>query len=94
MLLNVKACLVYTAVQECDALLQVEPTSDVGQRCDDPRLLLRSGSTQRQMEGQDTVGLRRWVSVADRLDCVFEAQVEVTRPSVDLGQYQETPRHE
>ena len=94
MLLNVKASLVYTAPQACDALLQVEPTTDAGQRCDTPRLLLLSGSTVRQFEGEDTIGLRRWVSVGSRLDCMFEAQVEVHRPAVDLSQLSETPRHQ
>ena len=94
MLLNVKASLVYTAPQPCDALLQVEPTTDSGQRCDDARILLLSGATIRQVEGEDAIGVRRWVSIGDRLDCVYEAQVEVRRTIPDLGQLQETPRHE
>lgn len=94
MLLNVKACLVYTATQDCDALLQLEPTTDGGQRCDNPRLLLLSGSTVRQFEGEDTIGVRRWVSVGSRLDCIYETQVEVHRPAADLGQLQETPRYQ
>lgn len=94
MRLNVKACLVYTAVQGCDALLQVEPTSDSGQRCDDARLLLLSGSTIRQVDSAETIGVCRWVSIGTRLDCIYEAQVEVTRSAVDLGRLQESPRHE
>ncbi|CAN0601770.1 unnamed protein product, partial [Ectocarpus sp. 12 AP-2014] len=93
-LLNVKACLVYAAAQECDALLQVEPTSDIGQRCDRARLLLLSGSTVQQIEGEDSIGVRRWVSIGTRLDCIFEAQVEIHRPMVDLSGLQETPRHQ
>lgn len=94
MFLNVKACLVYTAAQPCDALLQVEPTTDGGQRCDDPRLLLLSGSTLRRVEGEDSIGVRRWITVGTRLDCVFEAQIEVRRNATELGALQETPRHE
>lgn len=94
MLLNVKACLVYSALEDCDALLQIEPTSDGGQRCDNPRLLLLSGSTVRQFEGEETIGVRRWISVGARLDCIYEAQVEVHRPAADLSQLRETPRHQ
>ena len=94
MLLKVTASLVYSAAQGCDALLQIEPSTDGGQRCDAPRLLLLSGSDVRQMEGEDTIGVRRWVSVGAQLDCRYEAQIEVTRPAVDLNQLQETPRHQ
>ncbi len=94
MLLNVKACLVYTAPQVCDALLQVEPTTDGGQRCEDPRFLLLSGTSVREFEGEDTIGMRRWVSVGERLDCIYEAQVEVRRHVAALDQLRETPRHQ
>lgn len=92
MLLNVTACLVYSAPQDCDALLQIEPSTDSGQRCDNPRLLLLSGATVRQFEGRESIGVRRWVSVGARLDCVYQAQVEVNRPAIELSQLQETPR--
>ena len=92
MLLNVTANLAYTAAQDCDALLQVEPTNDSGQRCINPRLLLQSGATVGQQEGEDGIGLRRWVSIASQLNCRFTVQVEVTRPVVDLAPLPETPR--
>lgn len=94
MLLNVKACLVYAATDPCDALLQIEPTTDSGQRCDDPRLLLLSGATLREVEGEDAIGTGRWINVTNRLDCIFEVQVEVRRAVADLGALQETPRHQ
>lgn len=93
MLLNVTACLVYSAAQSCDALLQIEPTSDDGQRCDAPRVSLLSGANMCQIGGEDGIGLRRWVSITTQLDCYFQAQVEVTRPPVDLHALRETPRH-
>jgi transglutaminase-like putative cysteine protease len=92
-LLNVTACLVYSATQACDALLQVEPTSDGGQRCDNSRLSLLSGSDVRQIEGEDAIGLRRWVSIGTQLDCYFQVQVEVLRPKINLAELQETPLH-
>jgi transglutaminase-like putative cysteine protease len=91
-LLKLTTCLVYSATQACDALLQIEPTTDCGQRCDNARLLLLSGSNVRQLEGEDAVGLRRWVSIGEQLDCYYEAQVEVVRPSTDLSQLRETAR--
>ncbi|WP_227445238.1 transglutaminase family protein [Cognatishimia sp. F0-27] len=94
MLLNVKTCLVYTAAQACDALVQMEPTTDGGQRCDNPRFLLLSGSTLRQVEGEEAIGVRRWISIGSRLDCIYEAQVEVRRAAATLDGLQETPRHQ
>lgn len=93
MLLNVKACLVYTAAQPCEALLQLEPTTDDGQRCNHERLLLLSGSDVRQFPGENDIGIRRWVSISSRLDCIYEAQLDVQRPAIDLNQLQEGPRH-
>lgn len=93
MLLNVTACLVYSATQDCDALVQIEPTTDGRQRVDNPRLSLLSGSNVRQLEGEDAIGVRRWVSIGTQLDCYFEAQVEVNSPAIDLTHLKETPRH-
>ncbi len=94
MLLNVTADLTYSATQTCDVLLQIEASMDAGQRCDTNRLLLMSGTQMRQTEGEDGIGLRRWISVTTQLQCRYETQVEVTRPAVDLTQLNETPRYE
>ncbi|MBT8414410.1 MAG: transglutaminase family protein [Boseongicola sp.] len=94
MLLNVKACLVYSAAQPCEALLQLEPTTNDGQRCDHGRLLLLSGSDLQQLPGENDIGVRRWVSISSQLDCIFEAQLDVHRPAIDLSQLQETPRYQ
>ena len=94
MLLNVTVGLVYSASQPCDALVQIEPTSDGGQWCDNPRFLLLSGSSVRQFDGEHHIGLRRWVSVGTQLDCLYEAKVHINRPAMDMGQLSETPRHQ
>jgi transglutaminase-like putative cysteine protease len=93
MLLNVTACLVYSTTQDCDALLQIEPSTDAGQRCDNPRFSLLSGANVREFEGEDAVGMRRWVSVGTQLDCYYQVQVEVNRAAIDVTQLRETPRH-
>ncbi|SFR39455.1 transglutaminase-like domain-containing protein [Litoreibacter janthinus] len=93
MLLTVTASLVYSATQACEALLQIEPTTDAGQRCDNPCLSLMSGGTVRELEGEDAIGIRRWVSVGAQLDCYYTAHFEVNRPAIDLARLQETPRH-
>ncbi|MCC1492496.1 transglutaminase family protein [Cognatishimia sp. F0-27] len=72
----------------------MEPTTDGGQRCDNPRFLLLSGSTLRQVEGEEAIGVRRWISIGSRLDCIYEAQVEVRRAAATLDGLQETPRHQ
>lgn len=94
MLLNVKARLVYTATQTCDALLQIEPTTDGGQRCNNPRLSLLSGSTLRLVEGEDSVGIRRWITISMRLECIYDAQIEVRRTARELNSLLETPRYQ
>lgn len=94
MLLDVTASLTYSAAYPCDVLLQIEPTTDGGQRCDDPRLLLLSGTNVREFDGEDAIGARRWVSVTGRLDCHYTARIEVSRPAVDLATLDETPRHQ
>ncbi|KIN61121.1 Transglutaminase-like protein [Sulfitobacter noctilucae] len=94
MLLDVTVSLVYAALQACDALLQIEPTTDSAQRCDDPRFLLMSGTDVRMFEGEDTVGMRRWISVKNQLDCQYKAQFEVSRTAADLSALEETPRHQ
>lgn len=94
LLLDVKACLTYRATQACDAMLQIEATTDIGQRCDNQRFLMLSGSNLAQHEGEDCVGLRRWVSVGSQMDCIYEARFEVSRFATDLGPLQETPRHQ
>ncbi|MDA9865239.1 transglutaminase family protein [bacterium] len=92
MLLKVTASLVYSATQTCDAMLQIEPSTDGTQRCDNPRLTFAAGTSVRQAEGEDTIGLRRWISVDTQLDCHYETEVKVNRPAADLGQLRETPR--
>lgn len=94
MLLTVTAHLVYSATQTCDALLQIEASSDSGQRCDTNCLSLRAGRELQRIKGEDGVGMRSWVSNANSLECHYEMRVEVTRPQVDLGQLSETPRHQ
>ncbi|MBT8410931.1 MAG: transglutaminase family protein [Octadecabacter sp.] len=94
MLLNVTACLVYSAVHPCEVLIQIEPTTGSGQRCGDARLSLLSGSDVRQLEGEENIGLRRWVSIGTQLDCYYQVQVEVIRPVIELSGLQETPRHQ
>lgn len=93
-MIDVTAHLVYTATQACDALLQIEATSDDGQRCVQNRLSLRSGTQLREIDGEDCIGLRRWISVNTRLECQYQTQVELLRPAVDLPQLRETPRHQ
>jgi hypothetical protein len=93
-LLNVSADLVYTAQQTCDALLQIEASTDDGQRCDINTLSLRSGAQLQETVGEDGIGMRRWISVTDRLECHYELQAEVTRLAVDLGALKETPRYQ
>jgi hypothetical protein len=93
-LLNVSADLIYSAQQTCDALLQVEASTDGGQRCDINTLSLRSGTQLQEIVGEDGVGIRRWISVTGRLEIHYELQAQVTRLGVDLGALNETPRYQ
>ncbi|MEM5475460.1 transglutaminase family protein [Pacificibacter sp. AS14] len=94
MLLNVSADLIYSAQQTCDALLQIEASTDDGQRCDFNTLSLRSGTQLQETLGEHGIGMRRWISVTDRLEIHYELQAEVTRLAVDLCTLDETPRYQ
>lgn len=92
MLLNVTVDLTYAAMQPSDALLLIEASADSGQMCHSNRFLMMSGTDTHLITGEDNIGQRRWVSISRQLQCRYEAQVEITRPNVDLGQLSETPR--
>lgn len=94
MLLNVTVDLSYSAAQACDGLLQIEAVTDWGQRCENSRFLLMSGTELQRVAGEDGVGQRRWVSITTQLQCRYETQVEVTRPAFDLSLIKETPRYQ
>jgi transglutaminase-like putative cysteine protease len=94
MLLNVTVDLSYSAMQACDALLQIEAVTDCGQRCESSRLLLMSGIELRLVAGEDGIGQRRWVSITTQLQCRYETQVQVSRLACDISQIKETPRYQ
>lgn len=94
MLLSVKTTLVYSAQQPCDVLLQIEPSTDATQGCDNPRLSLVGGTNLGVVEAEHAIGLRRWISVGMQLECHYEAQVRVSRPIVDLVTLEQTPRYQ
>lgn len=94
MLLNVSADLIYSAQQVCDVLLQIEASTDDGQRCDINNLYLQSGTQLREIVGEDGIGMRRWISVTDRLECHYELQAKVTRMTTNLSALDETPRYQ
>jgi transglutaminase-like putative cysteine protease len=94
MLLNVSADLIYSAQQTCDVLLQIEASTDGGQRCDSNTLWLNSGTQLQEIAGEDGIGMRRWISVTDRLEIHYELTAEVKRLTTDLGTLKETPRHQ
>ena len=94
MLLTVTTDLTYTAAQPCDVLLQIEASTGSGQQCHANRLLLMSGTEMQSLGGEDGIGLRRWISVTNQLQCRYETQVEVTRAAIRLDQLHETPRYQ
>lgn len=92
MLLNVTVDLTYTAMQACDALLQIEACTDGGQSCTNDRLLLMSGTQMKLVAGEDGIGTRRWIKISTQLQCRYEAQVAITRQVSDLDGLEQTPR--
>lgn len=90
--LLVKTHLVYSSVQPCEVLLQIEPSTDAGQICRDSRFSLSAGLTEQSFMGEEGIGTRRWLRVEARMECDFEARVEISRPQHLLERLHETPR--
>ena len=94
MLLSVRTHLAYTTERVCDVLLQIAANTDAGQVVHGTQFELLHGETLQDIAGEEGIGIRQWLRAGPRLECIYEARVEITRPFVDLSQLTETPLHQ
>jgi transglutaminase-like putative cysteine protease len=80
MSITVRAHLHYQAAQPCDLLLQIEALTDPWQRSVNSTLAMRPECTSYLIEGEDGIGVRRWVKAEQTFVCYYEATFEIDRP--------------
>lgn len=91
MLISIQAHLAYSAATPCDLLLQIEAAQGEDQDCFDTELLLKPQVDSHIVHGEDQIGQRRWIHVEKEFDCSYRTKVRVSRPLLDISQYQATP---
>ncbi|SDX40777.1 transglutaminase-like domain-containing protein [Litoreibacter albidus] len=85
LLLSIQAHLIYTTAQPCALLLQIEAAQGIDQRLRDTTLRISPDVETSCVDGEEQVGTRRWVRVADEFDCSYQTQVAVDRHIVELA---------
>jgi transglutaminase-like putative cysteine protease len=85
MKLFVQASLDYRLASPADVLLQIEAAAIPEQRVVDPFFRLSDIGDMARVAGQDAVGERVWLTVADRLVVEYRATVEVDRIGADIA---------
>jgi hypothetical protein len=93
-LLSVRTHLAYTTERVCDVLLQIEANTDAAQVVHASQFAVEHGATLQDVEGEEGIGMRKWLRAGPRLECTYETRVEITRPFVELVGLAETPRHQ
>jgi len=93
-LLSVRTHLAYTTERVCDVLLQIEASTDVGQVVHASELAVVHGAALQDVAGADETGMRKWLRAGPRLECTYDARIEITRPYVELAYLEETPLHQ
>lgn len=85
MLLSIQAHLIYTSAQPCDLLLQIEAAQEVNQSLRDTHFRISPDVETHIVDGEEKVGTRRWMHVADEFDCLYQTYVALDRHRVDLA---------
>lgn len=91
MLISIQTHLTYSSSQPCDLLLQIEAAQDAEQHLCDTRLLISPVVETCVVDGEEEIGTRRWVRVDREFDCIYQTQVTVDRPRVELAELSATP---
>jgi transglutaminase-like putative cysteine protease len=91
MRISIQTCLRYATTQPCTILLQIEALSDALQSCSMNRLTLDAASVQHELDGEEGLGTRRWITAGPLFECRYEAVVDVSRVDADLARLDQTP---
>ena len=86
MRISVRAHLHYTTASACDGLMQIEAHSDAAQTCVASNLQLPTGAETREIQGEDGIGRRRWVTIGQDFTCQYDATFDIQRAPATLSQ--------
>jgi len=82
--IHVEINLSYRALQPCTVLLQVEAAETKRQRVLKADLRLEPQQELHRYTGEDGIGQRIWLNIANRFRCNYKALVELDREEVSL----------
>lgn len=91
MLLNIDVALDYECTEPLSVLLQVEAAEGYGQTVRAASLDIEGDPFTRTVEGDESVGSRRWIWCEHDLAARYKAQVEVTRQPFKLAELEREP---
>lgn len=89
--ITVCANLHYKVSQSCDILLQIEAAQDATQRCLQETLTISPDLGSRQIEGEDGIGIRRWLVASQNFRCQYQATFEINRPATRIEDLRADP---
>lgn len=93
MILSLSVHLDYGFSQSADVLLQIEAAPLPDQILINPGIGLSPVDEFARIAGEEGIGDRIWLRVANRLICDYTAQVEITRPIPDFPNLNADPLH-
>lgn len=89
MIILVETHLIYTAVNPCSLLLQIEAAQTADQTVTKGGLV--TDHAGHIIAGEDDIGVRRWLRNEGVFECTYTAQVEVNRSVVTFDMLSVTP---
>lgn len=84
MLISIDIEMEYTARAPCDVLVQFEAAQEPTQEVVTEAFTRPCGDGGRTVLGEEGIGHRRWIRIAEGFSCRYRAQVRVTRDVVAL----------
>lgn len=94
MILTIETRLDYALVGLCDVLLQIEAAAMPDQRILSANIVLPQAAGFARIPAEEGVGDRVWLSMSGRMQCSYQARVEVTRRAMDLATLKMIPPHQ
>jgi hypothetical protein len=88
----IRTHLLYDAMQPCDLLLQIEAAAKDDQHLHSVEMTFDPASDVRDVEGEEGVGIRKWIQTGSKFECRYQAQVDVMRIATDLDGLHQTAR--
>ena len=94
MILSISTQLDYALAGPTDVLLQIEAAAMPDQRILSANIILPEATGFARIPAEEGVGDRVWLSMHGRMQCSYEASVEITRRAEDLTTLRRVPPHQ